>query len=684
MSEQDYRVVYDPELDPKKKYKLQKSYKLDGASASDPRVFVKDYHKIGKKKAKLVQEYYPILFDYDEFSTIKSTNSILITTSSKVPDSELLMVIQGIGKLESFMFAKNYGGSLLMSVTFGHSSAVREALLKWNNTRVHGHHIMVELDEDCNLDATSNNIGQKFHDRKINPKDQKQKNKVRDEPPSPRRKEERITRVERYRPEISIAYKKKDIQTTKKITIKEKEKKRSTLEMIQEEIVEIVERDYHNRVILGMISDFLKNFQIPKPMIDESVSSRNSVSGVTVTGDSRVKRPLPTFKKLKTIGPVENASAKLIKKNYKLLSKKKRFYMESDADSSTSDSDASSSSEEEAEVLDEKVGVKEDDMMEVDTEQSEIDVKLEQDQNDANVVKSTKKRARVKKTSNPKKKVKRQTKEPVIYQKPVRVPFDFTQYEDALEIQNPTANAQVPDNDYQSDDSLDISNLDLKEMGYDSEDQRIIHSLLMEEVDRRRMIRAKRTELFDEDEQRRHLTGSARSEGYYAITSAQKKSHARAVSQKNRDVTVSPSKPLAPSNIPNEIRIATSRASRFTQRQLIPGHDTKKQLVPIDSAESVRFKQMKNRKRRLKFAKSDIHDWGLFAMEKIEANDMIIEYIGEKIRLKIADLREIEYEKQGIGSSYLFRVDDDIVIDATKIGNLARFINHCCEVRNFT
>jgi SET domain-containing protein len=60
---------------------------------------------------------------------------------------------------------------------------------------------------------------------------------------------------------------------------------------------------------------------------------------------------------------------------------------------------------------------------------------------------------------------------------------------------------------------------------------------------------------------------------------------------------------------------------------------------------------------------------------------MIIEYIGEKIRLKIADLREIEYEKQGIGSSYLFRVDDDIVIDATKMGNLARFINHCCEVK---
>jgi SET domain-containing protein len=33
----------------------------------------------------------------------------------------------------------------------------------------------------------------------------------------------------------------------------------------------------------------------------------------------------------------------------------------------------------------------------------------------------------------------------------------------------------------------------------------------------------------------------------------------------------------------------------------------------------------------------------------------------------------------GIGSSYLFRLDEDAILDATKIGNLARFINHCCD-----
>lgn len=47
----------------------------------------------------------------------------------------------------------------------------------------------------------------------------------------------------------------------------------------------------------------------------------------------------------------------------------------------------------------------------------------------------------------------------------------------------------------------------------------------------------------------------------------------------------------------------------------------------------------------------------------------------------MAELREKRYEQRGIGSSYLFRVEDH-VIDATQMGNMARFINHCCEASN--
>ena len=80
--------------------------------------------------------------------------------------------------------------------------------------------------------------------------------------------------------------------------------------------------------------------------------------------------------------------------------------------------------------------------------------------------------------------------------------------------------------------------------------------------------------------------------------------------------------------------------------------------------------------------KSRIHDWGLFALEPISMGDMVIEYIGEVIRHKVADTREKMYEKLGIGSSYLFRIDLENVVDATKMGNVARFINHSCEVQS--
>ena len=67
-------------------------------------------------------------------------------------------------------------------------------------------------------------------------------------------------------------------------------------------------------------------------------------------------------------------------------------------------------------------------------------------------------------------------------------------------------------------------------------------------------------------------------------------------------------------------------------------------------------------------------------MEAIAADEMVIEYVGQSVRPVMADFRELQYEKSGIGSSYLFRIDMDNIIDATKCGNLARFINHSCNV----
>ncbi|KAI7887257.1 uncharacterized protein EV154DRAFT_520736 [Mucor mucedo] len=127
--------------------------------------------------------------------------------------------------------------------------------------------------------------------------------------------------------------------------------------------------------------------------------------------------------------------------------------------------------------------------------------------------------------------------------------------------------------------------------------------------------------------------------------------------------------------LPADAGRISSRATRVNNRRLVVGMEMQKKTIDSDI---LKFNQLQSRKKQLRFAKSPIHDWGLYAEEHIDVNDMVIEYVGEMIRQQVAEEREKQYERCGIGSSYLFRVDDDTVIDATKSGNVARFINHCC------
>src|SRR5690606_30152366 len=119
---------------------------------------------------------------------------------------------------------------------------------------------------------------------------------------------------------------------------------------------------------------------------------------------------------------------------------------------------------------------------------------------------------------------------------------------------------------------------------------------------------------------------------------------------------------------------STSRTNRVNNRRLAADINAQKQMLSSD-ADVLRFNQLKKRKKPVRFARSAIHNWGLYAMESISAGDMIIEYVGEIVRQQVADMREKRYLKSGIGSSYLFRIDENTVIDATKKGGIARFIN---------
>ena len=81
--------------------------------------------------------------------------------------------------------------------------------------------------------------------------------------------------------------------------------------------------------------------------------------------------------------------------------------------------------------------------------------------------------------------------------------------------------------------------------------------------------------------------------------------------------------------------------------------------------------------RKYRHGRSPVHEWGLFATAPIAADERIIEYTGELVTMAMGDLREKQYTEQGI-DNYLFRVDNKWVIDATKAGNAARYINHSC------
>ncbi len=77
--------------------------------------------------------------------------------------------------------------------------------------------------------------------------------------------------------------------------------------------------------------------------------------------------------------------------------------------------------------------------------------------------------------------------------------------------------------------------------------------------------------------------------------------------------------------------------------------------------------------------RSQIQGRGVFASRDIARGDRIIEYTGARISHDEADAQCPDDEASARHHTFLFAVDDDLVIDGGRGGNDARFINHSCD-----
>src|SRR4051812_30031479 len=76
---------------------------------------------------------------------------------------------------------------------------------------------------------------------------------------------------------------------------------------------------------------------------------------------------------------------------------------------------------------------------------------------------------------------------------------------------------------------------------------------------------------------------------------------------------------------------------------------------------------------------SPIQGHGAFATEHIPAGTRVIEYAGQRLTPAQAEARYPDDASPDRHHTYLFAIDDDVVIDAAVDGNEARFINHSCD-----
>jgi SET domain-containing protein len=77
--------------------------------------------------------------------------------------------------------------------------------------------------------------------------------------------------------------------------------------------------------------------------------------------------------------------------------------------------------------------------------------------------------------------------------------------------------------------------------------------------------------------------------------------------------------------------------------------------------------------------RSKVQGRGVFATRDVAEGERIVEYTGERISSDQADAQFPDDEGARRHHTFLFAIDDQVVIDGSLGGNDARFINHSCD-----
>ena len=120
---------------------------------------------------------------------------------------------------------------------------------------------------------------------------------------------------------------------------------------------------------------------------------------------------------------------------------------------------------------------------------------------------------------------------------------------------------------------------------------------------------------------------------------------------------------------------------RNRKRRLVHEDNLTKMFLGSASYSAIKYRNMKlNESSSLKISPSSIAGLGLYSKRTFDPHEMVVEYAGEIVGSGVAEKREILYESRNKGC-YMFRIDQDLIVDATMVGNKARFVNHSCDVR---